>query len=438
LIADLLLKDGQVYLNGRVEEATISILNGKIVGVNSPNPKTKSTISIKGLTVLPGAIDSQVHFRDPGMTHKEDFGTGTRSALKGGITTVFDMPNTLPPTTSESAYMEKLNLIRPKAWTNFGLFAGAIKGNTGILHTLETLPGCVGIKIFMGKSTGGLLLSSEEDLEKALANGHSMVAVHCEDEDILEANKKLIPANATAAYHPTWRNVESALTATKRIVKVAKKTGRKVHVLHITTKEELDFLKNQKDIATVEVLPQHMFFYAPDCYEKFGSLVQMNPPIREKEHSDAIWAAVKNGWVDVMGSDHAPHTMEEKEKKYPESPSGIPGVQTMLPLLLNWVSEGRISLSRLVQLISQNPAKIYKLKGKGRIAPGYDADLTLVDLNCSRTITNEWIESKAGWSPYDGLKIKGWPISALINGHRSLWDEEIVGEPKGTPVEVES
>lgn len=438
MIADLLLKEGQVYLNGRLEEATISILNGKIVGVNSPNPKTKSTISIKGLTVLPGAIDSQVHFRDPGMTHKEDFGTGTRGALKGGITTVFDMPNTLPPTTSEAAYMEKLNLVKPKAWTNFGLFAGAIKDNTGILNKLEILPGCVGIKIFMGKSTGGLLLSSEEDLEKALANGTSMVAVHCEDEDILEANKKLIPAGATAAYHPTWRNVESALTATKRIVKVAKKTGRKVHVLHITTREELEFLKDNKDIATVEVLPQHMFFYAPNCYEKFGSLVQMNPPIRGKEHSDAIWAAVKSGLVDVMGSDHAPHTMEEKDKTYPESPSGIPGVQTMLPLLLNWVSEGRISLMRVVQLISQNPAMIYKLKGKGRIAPGYDADLTLVDLNCSRTISNDWIESKAGWSPYDGLKIKGWPISALVNGHRSLWDEEIVGEPKGTPVEVES
>ncbi len=433
---DVVIPDCDTVIEGKRQTATLAISNGKISAINPASGwEAKRTLKTTGLTCLPGVIDSQVHFRDPGLTEKEDFESGTRAALKGGVTAILDMPNTLPPTTTPQAYLEKLETVRPKAWTHFGLFAGAIKGNAEDLTQIEKLPACVGVKIFMGKSTGGLLLCHEEELKEALSRVSKRVAVHCEDEDLLEELKLKIPENATSAHHPVWRNEETAIRATTRLLKVAIETKQPVHILHITTKQEMELLRNRPSFVTTEVTPQHLFFASPDCYEQLGSRVQMNPPIRSKDHREALWKALLDGTVDVIGSDHAPHLLSEKSKPYPNCPSGMPGVQTLLPILLNWVSKDKLSLERVVELICSKPAEIYSFKNKGTIKVGADADLTFVDLNESRTIEDSWIESRCKWTPYDGVQVKGWPKGVLLCGETAMWDEEVLEGPLGKPLE---
>lgn len=422
---DLLLKGSKVYLNDKLQDVSIGILQDKIAKINPTNAKAKKTLNLNGLVILPGILDTQVHFRDPGMVHKEDFCTGTRSALKGGITGIFDMPNTLPATANEKEYLSKLNRATNNAYVNFALYVGALRDNLDELKNLENLKACVGIKIFMGKSTGGLVLNDPDDLKYVLENTKNNISLHCEDEDLLNEGFDKIPASATSHYHPVWRNEEVALKATQKVVNLAKKVGRKVHILHVTTQNELEFLKNNKDTATVEILPQHLLFSHPEDYDRLGSLVQMNPPIRSKTHREALWKAMNDGTVDVIASDHAPHTLEEKNQPYPECPSGLPGVQTILPLMLNWHSQNKLTLKKIVDLMFHNPVRIFGLKGLG-MKEGCQANFTIVDLDREFEITNQWIESKCGYTPYDGMKVRGLPVTTIINGQLAMLDGEIV------------
>ncbi len=431
---DLILRGGQVFSPGGLLETDVGVRDGRIVRIGQIAPEQGGELfDARGLTVLPGVIDTQVHFREPGNEHKEDLATGSAAAVAGGVTAVFEMPNTSPSTTTAEAMEDKLKRAAGRMLCDHAFFIGAAD-NADHLADLERMPGCCGVKIFMGSSTGSLLVEDDAALAKILAAGRRRVAIHAEDEPRLKERKKIAEESGDVADHPNWRDVESALKATHRIVALAREANRPIHVLHITTAEELEFLAGVKDVATVEATPQHLTMAAPDCYTRMGTLAQMNPPIREARHRDALWQAVREGVVDVLGSDHAPHTREEKEKPYPASPSGMPGVETMLPLMLSHVSSGRLSLTRVVDLLCAGPQRIYNIRGKGRIALGYDADFTVVDLKARRTLSHDMMHSKVGWTPFDGLKVQGWPMATIIRGGFAMRDGELAHEPQGKPV----
>jgi len=432
---DLLIINGRVMTPGGLVEADIGIAGGKIVSIGAlSGAAAAETFDAKGLHVLPGVIDSQVHFREPGLEHKEDIAHGTKAAIKGGVTSIFEMPNTSPLTLDAATLQQKLDIAAATAWSDHAFFMGGNHENADQLSVLEKLPGCAGVKIFMGSSTGTLLAKDDDVIAAVLANGNRRVSVHAEDEDRLISRQGIATDAESAEAHPDWRDVESAVRATKRIVKLARDAGRRVHVLHISSADEMDILAEHKDLITVEVTLNHLTMAAPECYERLGAFAQMNPPVRDASHREGLWAAVRNGIVDVFGSDHAPHTVEEKERPYPSSPSGMPGVQTSLPLLLDHMNAGRLSLERLVDLTSHGPQRIFNIAGKGRIAVGYDADLVLVDLAAKREITDEWIASKCGWTPFDGVKVTGWPMATILRGKIVVRDDEVLGEPSGKPV----
>lgn len=416
-------------------QTSVAVNDGRISAVGDRvHEQAMSVFDAMDLHLLPGVIDSQVHFREPGLTHKEDLETGTRGAALGGVTAVFEMPNTKPPTTTAEEFQAKLAAAKGRVWCDIGFFIGATPDNALTLAELERHPHCCAIKIFMGSSTGSLLVEDDESLRAILRSGSRRVAVHAEDERRLRERRPLIEGKNDPRLHPFWRDEITALTATRRLVRIARETGRPVHVLHVTTAEEMEFLRDSKDIATVETTPQHLTLSAPDCYERLGTLAQMNPPIREGRHREALWKAVIGGVVTVIGSDHAPHTLQEKAQPYPLSPSGMTGVQTLLPLLLDHMNAGRLSLERLVELCCRNPARLYHAAGKGEVRVGNDADFTLVDLKRQETITNQWIASRVGWTPFDGMKVRGWPVATIVRGHVVMRDGELLGQPIGRPV----
>ena len=385
---DLLVRGATAVTPMGAQPVDLAASGGKIVAIGALSGHGAATvIEANGLHLLPGVIDSQVHFREPGNEHKEDLASGTAAAALGGVTTVFEMPNTSPPTISAEALQDKLGRARGRAWTDHAFFVGAAAENVEALAALESLPGCCGVKIFMGSSTGSLLVPDDPTLLAVLRAGRRRAAVHAEDEERLRARLELAQAEDDPALHPVWRDAETALRATTRLLRLARRAGRRVHVLHVTTGEEMALLAKHKDIATVEATPQHLTLAAPDCYRRLGTLAQMNPPIREAAQRKALWAALRDGVVDVIGSDHAPHTREEKAKAYPGSPSGMPGVQTLLPLLLDHMAQGHLTLERLVDLTSAGAARIFGIAGKGRLAVGYDADMTLVDLKRRQEIS---------------------------------------------------
>ena len=434
---DLIISGGEVFLpNSSIEKIDIGIKDSKIVELGDLSKKDcEKKIDVNNLIVLPGAIDSQVHFREPGLTHKEDIMNGTKGAILGGVTSIFEMPNTNPSTTTEAALNEKISIAQKNAYCNYSFFVGAAKENIENLKKLERLPGCCGVKIFMGSSTGDLLVEDDDSLRKILASGNRRVAVHSEDEYRLRERKHLVEdSKVSVSSHPLWRDSQTAIRSTERLLKIAQETKRKIHVLHISTGDEILILKKFKNFSTCEVTPQHLFFYAPDCYENLGSLAQMNPPIRDKSHNIGLWKGIEEKIVDVIGSDHAPHTLEEKKKEYPNCPSGMTGVQTILPIMLDFVNKGKLGINDLVRLLCYNPAKIYNMKSKGEIKIGNDADFSIVDLNKEFTITNEWIASKSGWTPYNGLKITGLPVFTVVNGKIVMQDSEIISPPIGEPV----
>jgi dihydroorotase len=350
------------------------------------------------------------------------------------VTAIFEMPNTSPLTLGKADLEDKLARSAGRAWCDHAYFVGGSEDNVADLAALERLPGCAGVKVFMGSSTGSLLADKDELLARILANGRRRVAVHAEDEERLKERQHIAKEAGHPRAHPIWRDEETALRATTRIVRLGRAAGRPVHVLHITSAEELTFLAGHKDVATVETTLNHLTLAAPDCYERLGSRAQMNPPVRDARHRDALWRAIADGTVDVIGSDHAPHTLEEKARPYPSSPSGMPGVQTLLPLLLDHMNQGRLTLARLVDLTSAGPHRIFGIAGKGRIALGWDADLALVDLKAEREITDAWIASKCGWTPFAGMRVTGWPIATVVRGHVAMRDDEVLGSPVGEPV----
>ncbi len=432
---DLILKGGQVFTPGGLAATDVGVREGRIVAMGDLSAGTaEDVLPCAGLHVLPGVIDTQVHFREPGLEHKEDLEHGTRAAVAGGVTAVFEMPNTKPLTVDAAALDDKLRRARERAWCDHAFFVGATADNAEWLGELEQLPGTSGVKIFMGSSTGDLLVPEDSDLARVLANGRRRVAVHAEDEQRLVKRRGEMPDEVTHEYHPVWRDRETAIRATRRILALARAANRPVHVLHITTGEEMTLLAAHRDVATVEVTPQHLTLAAPECYQALGSLAQMNPPIRDAAEREALWRAVADGTVDIVGSDHAPHTSEEKAKAYPASPSGMPGVQTLVPIMLDHVAASRLSLERFVDLTSAGPQRVYGIVGKGRIAAGYDADFTIVDLAAEREITNAWIESRCGWTPFHGRRVTGWPMATIIRGRIVMRDGTLQGSPDGRPV----
>ena len=380
-----------------------------------------------------GCIDTQTHFREPGSTETEDLHSGSRAAIAGGITSVFEMPNTNPPTSNKIEFQRKLDLAKNRMYCNYGFYFGATAENAKDLGDLKDLEGCCGIKLFVGSSTGNLLVAHENDIEQVFKNSSKVVAVHSEDEEILNLRKKLI-IEGDVHSHPLWRNEECAISSTRRIVRIAEKYKKKAHILHVTSKQEINFLSQHRGNITFEITPQHLTMFAPDCYDKLGTYAQMNPPIRDKSHYDRLWYAVKNNLNDTIGSDHAPHLKENKEKVYPKSPSGMPGVQTLMPVMLNHINEGKLSLQQLMNFVCENPAKIFGIKNKGFIKEGFDADFTVIDMNKIIKITNESIESKCKWSPFDGLEFKGTPVLTIIAGQIKMRNGKILGQPEGKPL----
>ena len=434
---DYILKNGNAFIGNSIQSGIdIGIKKNKISHIgNIDRNKGKNVYDMSNLTILPGCIDSQVHFREPGLTHKEDINSGTRGAVLGGITSIFEMPNTNPSTSTVEALNQKLKIAKENSFCNYSFYIGAVRENIEDLKYLEKSEGCSGIKIFMGSSTGSLLIEDDKSLEKILANGTRRVAIHSEDEYRLRKRKKIVnDPDVNVKYHPIWRDPISAIESTKRLIKISKKVSRKIHILHISTKEEIDLIKKNKKLVTSEATPQHLYFHSPDCYQKLGTLAQMNPPIRSKDHQEGIWYGVNNKIIDVIGSDHAPHTLEEKNKKYPNSPSGMTGVQTLVPIMLNFVNQNKIGIHDFVRLTSSNPCKIFSIIGKGKIEVGNDADFTIVDLKKKRRIENNWIASKSGWTPYDGEIVVGWPVHTFVNGDIVMSEDQILGKPRGQKV----
>ena len=432
---ELVVRGGTIVTPGGLSVADIGVNSGRIVCFGAEGSlKGVEVFKAHGLHVLPGVIDTQVHFREPGGEHKEDLASGAAAAAMGGVVGVFEMPNTNPSTDNAEALKDKLTRASGRMWVDHAFYVGATDRNLDDLHILENEKGCSGVKIFMGSSTGGLLLEDDDNLIKALNNGRRRVAVHAEDEPRLRERKKIAEKEGHPRAHPEWRDVDTALTATRRLISAARKTGRKVHVLHVTTAEEMAYLASHKDIATVETTPNHLTLSAPDCYDRLGTRAQMNPPVREARHQAAIWQAINDGVVDILGSDHAPHTLQEKAGDYPATPSGMPGVQTLVPVMLTHVNAGKLSLGRFVDLVCSGPQRAFGLVGKGRIALGYDADFTIVDMQADWEISDDWIMSKCSWTPYHGFKATARPIATIIRGQQVMRDNQLLGQPKGEPI----
>jgi dihydroorotase len=436
---DTIFKGGTVVNHDGAGARDVGIKNGRLAAIGSLEPSTAgNVVDVTGLHVLPGVIDTQVHFREPGGEGKEDLKSGSLAAVMGGVTAVFEMPNTNPPTTNAGAIEDKLRRAKNRMHCDHAFYVGGTEENAEELPDLEMHPGICGVKVFMGSSTGTLLVPGDEGVSKILNRIRRRAAFHSEDEFILRERRKLAEEGKVET-HQVWRSVEAAVSSTKRLLAIAKDAGALIHVLHVSTQDELPLLAAAKDFATCEITPQHLTLAAPECYEEWGTYAQMNPPIRGAEHREGLWKfGIASGVADVIGSDHAPHTKDEKEGTYPNTPSGMPGVQTLLPLMLDHMNAGRLSLDRVVDLTSHGANRVFGIAGKGRLAVGYDADLTIVDLKAKRTIGEEWIASRAGWSPFVGKEITGWPKGTIIRGRTVMWEDELVTESIGEPMQFHS
>ena len=430
---EYLFRNGTVVNQDGLGTHDVAVRDGRIAAIGDIDPRRAGkVIDCTGLHILPGVVDTQVHFREPGAEQKEDLETGSRAAVLGGVTGVFEMPNTNPTTTSPEALADKIARGRHRMHCDFAFWVGGTRENVNDIPDLERLPGAAGIKVFIGSSTGNLLVADDEGIAAILSKTRRRAAFHSEDEMRLEARKPL-RVEGDPSSHPIWRDEIAAMQATERLVSIARRTGARIHVLHISTAEEIDYLALHKDVATAEATPHHLTLSADD-YAKLGTLLQMNPPVRDKRHRDGIWKGISQGIIDVLGSDHAPHTLEEKAKTYPASPSGMTGVQTLVPIMLDHVNAGRLTLERLVDLTSAGPSRIFGIARKGRIAVGYDADLTIVDMKRRETITNKWIASRAAWTPYDGKRVIGWPVGTIVRGRRVMWEGELTEPSTGEPM----
>lgn len=431
---DLILRGGACVLPGGIETVDIGVRHGRIADIGDlRTAEATETIDCAGLHVLPGLIDPHVHLRDPGDKTVETLATGTKAALLGGLAAVFDMPNTQPSITTRDQIDRKRGQIEAEAWVDVGMYIGGTRANTPELAALELQPNVCGIKIFAGSSTGDLMIEDDESLERAMRSGRRRISYHSEDEYRLQERKPNYTAGMPHKMHADWRDVECAFLGTRRLMALARKTGRPAHILHVSTAEELEYLADYRDVATVEVLINHLS-QTDEAYDRLGGYAVMNPPIRDQRHMDAAWEAVRNGTVDTVGSDHAPHSRAAKERPWPGTAAGLTGVQTLAPLMIDHVNAGRLSLLRLVDLMCAGPARVYGVTGKGRLAAGYDADFTIVDMKKTRTIEESWIVSPCGWTPFAGQKVTGWPVMVVLRGGLAMREDEVLGTPRGRPV----
>lgn len=433
----LLIKNAVRVSSSGMEEANVLIRDGKIAAVGSGDlGGADSVLNARGLHLFPGVTDPQVHFRDPGLEWKEDLETGSRGAAAGGVTSYLEMPNTKPATITGELLEKKKAVAARKSLVNYGFFIGATAENVDELNAARN---ACGIKIFMGASTGDLLVHRHADLDRIFSRGRRLIAVHAEDEEMIRQAKLDYAQSRDVHDHPKIRSAEAALRATQVAVGLSQKYGRRLHVLHLTTAEEAEFLRVQKaasppGLISAEVCPQHFLLKAPEAYDRLGTYAQMNPPIRDARHGAALWQALRDGVIDCIATDHAPHTREEKDKGYPESPSGMPGVETSFPLLLNQVSQGLCSPMEVAKWMCEKPCELYGMVGKGRIEVGYDADLVLVDMNLERTIRDGEMQTKVGWTPYHGWTTRGWPVMTLVHGHMVYGEGEFFTERKGREI----
>ena len=431
---DLILRNGLAVLPWGVQRLDIGVRAGRIAAMGDLRQASTSpggeAIDCTHLHILPGIIDAHVHLRDPGDPAVETLETGTRAAILGGVATVFDMPNTTPSITSSEQLEWKRGYAKGRAWCDIGFYVGGAKSNLDELARLEVEPNVCAVKIFAGSSTCDLLVEDDASLERAMRSGRRAICYHSEDEYRLQARRPAYEGGGPHRLHAEWRDVECALLGTKRLIALARKTRRPAHILHVSTAEEMEFLADARDIASVEVLLNHLT-QTDEAYDRLGGYAVMNPPIRDRRHMDAAWAAMASGLIDVVGSDHAPHSRAAKERPWPATAAGLTGVQTILPLMLDHVSAGRLSLTRLADVMAAGPARIYGAVAKGRLARGYDADFTLVDMGARRTIEDSWIASPCGWTPFAGTSCRGWPVATIIRGHVAMRDDAVLGSPQG-------
>lgn len=433
---DLVVRGGTLVLPWGEARTDLGIRDRRIAAIGPIAPGAgDAELDASALHVLPGLIDPHVHFRDSGTADAdptlETMQTGTRGAVLGGVATVFDMPNTTPALTDQRTLEIKQAHVERVAWCDVALYVGATHANAPALATLERGRGVCAIKVFAGSSTGDLLVGDDAGIAAVLASGTRRVAFHSEDEPRLQARRRLFPDGGTYADHPRWRDEECAFLGTRRIVGLAEAADRPVHILHVSTEEELDWLAGHRAHASVEVLVNHLSQSAPECYERLQGYAVMNPPLRDARHLEAAWRAVADGRVDTIGSDHAPHPRAAKERPWPAVAAGLTGTQTLLPVMLDHLNAGRLTLARLVDLMAAGPARIYGMPDKGRLAHGFSADLTLVDLSARWEITSDWLASPCGWSPFEGMRVTGWPVATVVGGHVVMREGEVLGEPIG-------
>ena len=413
--SSLLIRGARVLLpNGEFLVGDVEICEGKILRV-APSIATSGDreIMAKGLTLLPGVIDPQVHFREPGLEHKEDLFTASCACAKGGVTSFLEMPNTRPLTTTQAALDDKLSRAAEKCLVNYGFFIGATAENLPDLLSANPTPG---IKVFMGSMHGQLLVDGEATLEAIFAAGDRLIAVHAEDQARINQRRQEFAGISDVAVHSQIQDNQAALLATQLALKLSNKYQRRLHILHLSTGEEAELLRQEKPSwVTAEVTPQHLLLNT-SAYEKIGSLAQMNPPLREPRDNEILWQALLDGVIDFIATDHAPHTLAEKAQDYPNTPSGMPGVETSLPLMLTQAVQGRCTVAQVANWMSAAVAKAYKIPNKGKIAPGFDADLVLVDLDNYRMVVREEMVTKCGWSPFEGWSLTGWPIVTVVGG----------------------
>ncbi|PSO49681.1 MAG: dihydroorotase [Cyanobacteria bacterium SW_9_44_58] len=422
--------------NGRLERGDVAIAEGKIQQVGSQLSQEASfEINGEGLTLLPGVIDPQVHFREPGLEHKEDLFTAGCACARGGVTSFLEMPNTRPPTIDQAAMDDKLRRAAEKCLVNYGFFVGATGDN---LDALETVHPTCGIKIFMGSAHGALLVSQEEQLDPIFARGNRLIAVHAEDQARIVERKKQFQGATDPATHSQIQDNQAALNATQLALKLSKRYQRRLHILHVSTAEEADLLREDKPSwVTAEVTPQHLFLNT-DAYQSIGTFAQMNPPLRSRHDNEVLWQALCDGIFDFVATDHAPHTLEEKGKGYPHAPSGMPGVETSLALMLTQAKAGHCTIAQVSNWMSAAPAKAYRIPNKGAIAPGHDADLVLVDLNHYYPVRREDIVSKCGWSPFEGWNLTGWPQTTIVGGQVAYHQRQLFTEVRGKPLRFDA
>ncbi len=433
-----LIRDATVVLPTGSARTSVLVEGTKIAAIDpAVHTTADEVVSARGLHLLPGVIDDQVHFREPGLTHKEDLVSATRACAKGGVTTFLEMPNTVPTTTTVERLHDKLALAATKCLVNYGFYIGATPHNLAELKAATRTPG---IKIFIGSSTGELLVDEQAALEAIFAETTLPICAHCEDEGTIRANAARLAGTTNVADHSRVRNHAAAIIATRRAIDLSVRHRHRFHVLHVSTGDEADLLIEHHNLLTAEVCPHHLFFNTGD-YARLGTLVQMNPSLKSAEDNHRLWQALLAGFIQVIATDHAPHTLEEKQKAYSPghggSPSGLPAVENSLALLLNEVSRGRCTIEQVAGWMCDAPARVWDLVGKGRIEVGCDADFVLVDLAKTATIVNEEQETKSRWSPWHGVALTGWPVRTWVFGREVFRDGRIDGSVRGGEVQFD-